>query len=117
MSELLGAPLSVVQRAPGQQAVQPNFSIDEAPEEILRVAREFEAVFLAEMLSPMFDALDTDGLGGGGAGEQMFRPMLVEQYAESIARNGGVGIADSVVREFMRMQGAIMPEDADGASG
>ena len=30
---------------------------------------------------------------------------------------GGVGIADSVVREFMRMQTVINPEDADGAAG
>ena len=50
-----------------------------APDELRRAAEEFEAVFLAEMLSPMFDALDTEGLGGGGMGEQMFRPMVVER--------------------------------------
>jgi hypothetical protein len=33
-------------------------------------------------------------------------PHAVERYAESIGRAGGVGIADSVVREFMRMQGS-----------
>ena len=64
-----------------------------------------------------FEALDTDGLGGGGLGEQMFRPMLVERYAEAIARAGGVGIADSVVRELMRLQETIQPEAADGAVG
>jgi Rod binding domain-containing protein len=89
-----------------------------APDELRRAAEEFEAVFLAEMLSPMFDALDTEGLGGGGMGEQMFRPMLVERYAEAIARAGGVGIADSVVRELMRLQETIIPpEAADGAAG
>ncbi|MBP6689915.1 MAG: rod-binding protein [Hyphomonadaceae bacterium] len=90
-----------------------------------RAAQEFESVFLSEMLAPMFEGLDTEGLGGGGMGEQIFRPMLVERYAESIGRAGGVGIADSVVREFMRMQGSQVPpdaapapiptEDADGA--
>jgi Rod binding domain-containing protein len=92
-----------------------------------RAAQEFESVFLSEMLAPMFEGLDTEGLGGGGMGEQIFRPMLVERYAESISRSGGVGISDSVVREFMRMQQsqnppnaepapiAISPEDADGA--
>ena len=92
-----------------------------------RAAQEFESVFLSEMLAPMFEGLDTEGLGGGGMGEQIFRPMLVERYAESIGRAGGVGIADSVVREFMRMQQsqnppnaepapiAISLEDADGA--
>lgn len=83
--------------------------------ELLRVAQEFESVFLAEMLRPMFDALETDGLGGGGLGEQLFRPMLVERYADSIARTGGVGIADSIVAEFTRMQAAQSVEGEDGA--
>jgi peptidoglycan hydrolase FlgJ len=93
--------------APEQQRV---------PDEIRRAAEEFEAVFLAEMLAPMFDGIDSDGLGGGGMGEQMFRPMLVERYAESITRAGGVGIADSIMRELMRMQEAITPEAEDGAA-
>jgi peptidoglycan hydrolase FlgJ len=85
--------------------------------ELRRAAEEFESVFLAEMLAPMFDGIETDGLGGGGMGEQMFRPMLVERYAEAISRAGGVGIADSVVREMMRMQEAqiVPPEADDGA--
>ena len=79
-----------------------------------RAAEEFESVFLSEMLGPMFEGIDTEGLGGGGMGEQIFRPMLVERYAEAIGRAGGVGIADAVVREFMRMQeaqSAVAPEE------
>jgi Rod binding domain-containing protein len=83
-----------------------------------RAAEEFESVFLSEMLGPMFEGIDTEGLGGGGMGEQIFRPMLVERYAEAIGRAGGVGIADAVVREFMRMQeaqSALAPqENTDG---
>ena len=46
----------------------------------------------------------------------MFRPMLIEQYADAISSAGGVGIADSIVAELMRMQTAIQPqESADGA--
>lgn len=87
------------------------------PPELRRVAEEFEAVFLAEMLAPMFENLDTEGLGGGGEGERMFRPMLVEQYANAIAQAGGVGLADTVIRELMRLQSALTPEAADGAAG
>jgi Rod binding domain-containing protein len=108
---LAGAPLPI---AVGRQ---PARAADSATSEVRRAAEEFEAVFLAEMLAPMFEGLDTDGLGGGGMGEQIFRPMLVERYAESISRSGGVGIADSIVRELMRLQEAqvIDPEAADGA--
>jgi flagellar protein FlgJ len=87
--------------------------------ELRRAAEEFESVFLSEMLAPMFESLDTDGLGGGGMGEQIFRPMLVERYAEAISRSGGVGIADSIVRELIRMQETVVvePEAADGSAG
>jgi Rod binding domain-containing protein len=100
---LPGAPLPVA-----QQQTPPN--------ELRRAAEEFEAVFLAQMLAPMFEGLQTDGLGGGGMGEEIFRPMLIERYAEALSKAGGVGIADSVVRELMRLQqSAVSPGAADGA--
>ena len=98
--------------------VAPPQAGEQIPPEIRRVAEEFEAMALGELLRPMFEALKTDGLGGGGFGEEMFRPMLVEQYAQSIAKSGGVGLADAIVAELVRMQSAApipMPEAADGA--
>lgn len=74
--------------------------------EIRKVAEEFEANFLFELLGPIFDTLETDGLGGGGAGERAFRPMLVQEYARQLARTGGVGVADAVARELMKLQEA-----------
>ncbi len=108
---LRGAPLPI---ATGGQAMS---TANNATNEARRAAEEFESVFLAEMLAPMFEGLSTDGLGGGGMGEEIFRPMLVERYAESISRSGGVGIADSIVRELMRMQETqvVDPEADDGA--
>lgn len=97
-------PLSTAQRTPAAAPV---------PDDIRRVAEEFEAVFISEMLAPMFESLSTDGLGGGGQGEQMFRPMLVERYAEAITQAGGIGIADAMVREMLRMQG-LPTEGVDG---
>jgi len=82
--------------------------------ELRRAAEEFEAIFLAQMMAPMFEGLETDGLGGGGMGEEIFRPMLIERYAEALSHAGGVGIADSIVRELMRLQ-ETGPETADGA--
>lgn len=85
-----------------------------------RVAHEFESVFLAEMMGPMFEGLDTDGLGGGGVGEQMFRPMLIDQYAQAISHGGGIGIADSITRELLRMQenqAAVAAPPTDPANG
>lgn len=80
--------------------------------EIRRTAESFEAMFLAQMLAPMFEGLSTDGEFGGGAGERAFRPMLIEEYGKAIMRAGGVGVADAVAREMMRLQGVDPPAPA-----
>lgn len=72
--------------------------------EMRQAAEDFEAMVLRELLGPMFEALDTEGLGGGGAGERMFRPMLVGEYADGMAARGGIGLADYVLAELVRLQ-------------
>lgn len=74
-------------------------------DEARRIAEEFEAMFLSQMLAPMFEALETDGLTGGGEAEKAFRPMLVEEYAKQMSAQGGIGLADQVYTEILRMQG------------
>lgn len=74
-------------------------------EEAARVAKEFERMFIAEMLQPMFAGIETDGPFGGGVAEDVFRPMLLDRYAEAVTASGGVGIADVVMKEILRMQG------------
>lgn len=69
------------------------------------VAQQFERMFIAEMLQPMFSGIETDGPFGGGTGEDVFRPMLLDQYADAVAKAGGVGIADAVLKEILRLQG------------
>ncbi|MEZ5939254.1 MAG: rod-binding protein [Hyphomonadaceae bacterium] len=77
----------------------------ETREQAAGVAKEFERMFLAEMLQPMFEGLKTDGPFGGGTAEAMFRPMMIDQYADAISQAGGVGIADAVMTEILRLQG------------
>ncbi|HVZ99074.1 MAG TPA: rod-binding protein [Caulobacterales bacterium] len=82
-------------------------------DDLKKLAEQFEAMFLNEMMRPMFDGLSTDGIGGGGVGEQMFRPMLIDQYAQAISQSGGVGLADALVREFARLQTPQPAQDAE----
>ncbi|HEX5008331.1 MAG TPA: rod-binding protein [Hyphomonadaceae bacterium] len=70
-----------------------------------QVAQQFERMFITEMLQPMFAGIETDGPFGGGEGEDVFRPMLLDQYADAVAKGGGVGIADTVLKEILRLQG------------
>lgn len=70
-----------------------------ADAELRKAAKDFEAVFLAQMFTTM-------GLGrepetfGGGFGAQAFGSLLNEAYAERIAARGGLGIAEAVYRQL-----------------
>lgn len=73
-------------------------------EKISGAAEEFEAVFIAEMMKPMFEGLSTDGPFGGGKAEEIFRSMLLQEYGASMAKSGHIGIADSVKQELIKSQ-------------
>lgn len=73
---------------------------------LARTAEEFEALFVAQMLAPMFETIKTDGPFGGGGNERMYRSLMVQEYGKAIAAAGGIGIADSVQREMLRLQEA-----------
>ena len=73
-------------------------------DEALKVGRQFEQMFLTQMLAPMFDAIETDGPFGGGHGEQMMRSFQTDAFAQSIVSRGGIGLAQNVAREILRLQ-------------
>lgn len=64
-----------------------------------KIAKEFEASFLAEMLK--YSGINkTSETFGGGAGEDAFSSMLNDAYAESLVEAGGIGIAELVYRSI-----------------
>lgn len=67
-------------------------------------AVEFEAVFLSQLLEHMTAGLETDGPFGGGHAETVYRSMQNQEFAKAIARAGGIGIADAIQREILRLQ-------------
>lgn len=74
--------------------------------QIKKTAQDFETQFLGVMLQQMFQGVgDDQGLFGGGPGEQMFKSFLTDAMAKQMSRSGGIGIADAVGREMLKMQG------------
>lgn len=67
-------------------------------------AEQFEAVFLNTMFQTMFAGLEEGGTWGSDSGSEAWSGMLVEQYANTIAKAGGIGIADAVQRELLSLQ-------------
>ena len=73
-------------------------------EQMRKTAQEFEASFLSQMLQPMFANLSAAKPFGGGTGEDMWRSLQVDEYGKAIAQKGGIGLADSVFREMLKLQ-------------
>ena len=84
----------------------PTMSKNINAENIQKTAEDFEAFFLGQMLQPMFASIDTSGPFGGGHAEKVWRSMMVDEIGKSIAKSGGIGLADSVQRAILTMQEA-----------
>ena len=100
---LLNKPASKLDQFNAQQAS--SLTPKEKMEAKARAAAEdFEAVFLTQMLTPVFEQLPTDGLTGGGQGEKIYRSLIVQEYGKALSKNGGIGIADSVYKDILKLQ-------------
>ena len=73
-------------------------------EKIRQTAIDFEAFFLGQMLQPMFANINPEPPFGGGHSEKIWRSMLVDEMGKAMAEAGGLGIADSIQREILRLQ-------------
>lgn len=71
-----------------------------------KTAKEFEAMYIAQMMRPMFEGTDLDAPFGGGQAETMWKSLQIDEYGKSIANAGGIGIADAVMREMIMLQEA-----------
>jgi Rod binding domain-containing protein len=91
---------------------QAKFAPPENPE-MRKAAQEFEAVFINELLSHMDQGLSTDGPFSGGQAEGIYRGMFDEAVGKELAKRGGIGIAENVYREMLKMQegktGSVAP--------
>ena len=74
------------------------------PDAIKKVAQQFESVFISQFMGEMFSGISTDGPFGGGQGEEMFRSLMIDEYGKQIAKQGGIGLADSITRQLIKMQ-------------
>lgn len=87
-----------------QQNALPRMPKSQDIDKVREAAQEFEAVFLSQMLKPMFENLETAAPFGGGPAEDMYRSLMVDEYGKAISKAGGIGIADQVMVEMLKMQ-------------
>ena len=68
-------------------------------------AGEFESMFLNSMFEQMNTGVNGEGPFGGSGALKVWRSFLTNQYAQLYAKAGGVGIAQHVYDELLKMQG------------
>lgn len=94
--------LSTLQQSQGFRQPKPGKGM--TLDQIDAKAKEFEAMVVGQLMSFMFEGVEVDPNFGGGHGEEMFRGMMVNEYAKQMTKRGGLGIADAVRRQMLLMQ-------------
>jgi murein DD-endopeptidase MepM/ murein hydrolase activator NlpD len=67
---------------------------DKRKAELKKVAQEFEAVFIAQMLKVMRETIEEAGSAEGGFGKSIYTEMFDQEIALNMARHGTLGIAN-----------------------
>ncbi|MFA7430214.1 MAG: rod-binding protein [Rhodospirillaceae bacterium] len=90
----------------GRQMAAAGKGASRTPDQVREAAQDFESFFLSQMFNHMFSSVKTDALFGGGAGEDAWKSMLVDEYAKATAAKGGIGIAANVMQAMLQAQEA-----------
>jgi Rod binding domain-containing protein len=99
--DISGTAMSALQSQP---VAAPRLGAGASTTAIDKAAKEFESVFISQFLGAMFSGIKSDDNTGGGEGEEMFRSLMVDQYASGIEKQGGLGLAASVKSQMLKMQ-------------
>jgi flagellar protein FlgJ len=87
--------------APGRSSVV----TDKQRQLAKKVSQDFEGLFVGMMMKSMRATVGKDTLTGGGHGEDVYRSMLDQQYADaSVKRGGGLGLAKLIEKDIIRQE-------------
>ena len=72
----------------------------DSPEAIHEVAKNFESLFINEIMKNMRKTLPKDGLLSKGFANNVFNSMLDQEYSQIASRSGQFGLADAIARQL-----------------
>lgn len=71
-------------------------------QEVEKAAVQFEAMLVKQMLGAMWQSVPKEGLLSGSNEEEIFRDMLNEALAETVAKSQGIGIKAVIRGELQK---------------
>lgn len=98
-----------IQTGVGWEASRPEATRAGSPAEsreeaLRRASREFESLFVAELLK-IANPNGLGGLFGQSAGSRLYAGMFQETLARQISEGGGIGLADLIYRDLAATYG------------
>ena len=88
-------------------ATQPGAAAIDRNSAAYKSAKEFESVFLGQMVAQMYSGTEAKGPFGGGFAEETYRSLFNQELGRQMSAAGGVGIADAVYAEILKLQGGV----------
>jgi flagellar protein FlgJ len=81
-------------------AMSLNAAPTHTPEEMKKVAKQFESIFIRMLMKEMRSTLEKNPMVGNSRAMEMFQSMQDDQFAERMS-DQGMGIGDMVYRQMM----------------
>ena len=75
-----------------------------ATKDAAQAAQQFEALLVGEMLKSMWASVPKGQLLSGSHEESLYRDMLNEAIATSIAEGQGIGVKDVIFKDIKRLE-------------
>jgi Rod binding domain-containing protein len=88
-------------KATSQKKAGINGQIDKQSN-LYKVCVEFEAIFIKQMLKVMKNTVKKSEFLNGGFAEDIFEDMLYDEYANKMAENAELGLAEMVYRDLIQ---------------
>lgn len=77
---------------------------------LMETCRDFEAIFLNELLKSMRKTIPQDGLSENSFGKDVFQSMLDDEYANQMAVSHSTGLAEIL---FQQLRPNLIPSKKD----
>jgi flagellar protein FlgJ len=92
--------ISSENRLEGKVRAAQSASVEKNKSELKKVAQEFEAIFIAQLLKVMRETIEESGLMDKGFGKSIYTELFDQETSLSMARRGALGISDLLYRNL-----------------
>lgn len=100
----ISTPTTPYAQTAANAALVSGYGSTDAEQNVDAVSKDFESVFLSQMLGAMFSGDDLTNFFGGGTTGEVYKGYLLNEFGKAMAGAGGIGIAQVVKQELLKTQ-------------